>query len=112
MTGRGCRKLKANDPANHHRTASGLRSRLYRRTDIFPERSFQTLGRARKVARDEIERLINWLDAMIDIEEDFGVNDEGCDGDAEPLRTRRGNRPSLAASYIVPWIKRGWSEID
>jgi hypothetical protein len=35
---------------------------LYRRTDISPEQFFQPLGRLRKEARDEIERLLAFLD--------------------------------------------------
>ncbi|QOZ45539.1 hypothetical protein XH89_20165 [Bradyrhizobium sp. CCBAU 53340] len=57
-----------------------------RRTDISPEQFFQALGRARKAGRDEIERLIDWLDSTIDVDEDFAVDDETCEGDpdAEP----------------------------
>lgn len=52
----------------------------YRRTDISSEQFFQTLGRVRRAARDEIERLIDWLDSTID--------DGPCDGDpdAEPIQ--------------------------
>ncbi len=59
---------------------------LYRRTDISPEDFFQSLGRVRRAARDEIERLIEWLDSTIDVDEDAAVDDVGCDGDtdAEP----------------------------
>jgi len=59
---------------------------LYRRTDISPEDFFQTLGRVRKAARDEIERLIDWLDSTIDVDQDAAVDDGPCDGDtdAEP----------------------------
>lgn len=63
---------------------------LYRRTDISPEDFFQTLGRVRRSARDEIERLIEWLDSTIDstidCDEDAAVDDDPCDGDpdAEP----------------------------
>jgi hypothetical protein len=59
---------------------------LYRRTDISPEDFFQTLGRVRRDVRDEIERLIEWLDSTIDTDEDRAVDDDPCDGDpdAEP----------------------------
>ncbi|WP_407194403.1 hypothetical protein [Bradyrhizobium sp. STM 3566] len=36
---------------------------LYRRTDISPEQFFQALGRLRKEAQDEIERLLAFLDS-------------------------------------------------
>ena len=52
---------------------------LYRRTDIPPELFFQALGRVRRAARDEIERLIAWLDSTIDVDEDSAVDDEPCD---------------------------------
>jgi hypothetical protein len=35
---------------------------LYRRTDISPEELFQAIGRLRKDAQDEIERLLRFLD--------------------------------------------------
>jgi hypothetical protein len=59
---------------------------FYRRVDISPEQFFQTLGRVRRSVRDEIERLIEWLDSTIECDEDGAVDDEPCDGDidAEP----------------------------
>jgi hypothetical protein len=59
---------------------------LYRRVDISPEEFFQALGRVRRSARDEIERLIEWLDSTIDVDEDSAADDDPCDGDtdAEP----------------------------
>ncbi|MCK1671231.1 hypothetical protein [Bradyrhizobium sp. 150] len=36
---------------------------LYRRTDISPDQFFQALGRLRKEAQDEIERLLAFLDS-------------------------------------------------
>ena len=54
---------------------------LYRRTDIPPEIFFQALGRVRRAASDEIERLIAWLDSTIDVDEDSAVDDGPCDGD-------------------------------
>jgi hypothetical protein len=59
---------------------------LYRRVDISPENFFQTLGRVRRTVRDEIERLIEWLDSTIDVDQDEAADDIPCDGDtdAEP----------------------------
>jgi hypothetical protein len=59
---------------------------LFRRTDISPEEFFQTLGRVRRDVRDEVERLIEWLDSTIDCDEDEAADDRPCDGDtdAEP----------------------------
>jgi hypothetical protein len=56
---------------------------LYRRTDISPEQFFQTLGRVRRSVRDEIERLIEWLDTTIDCDQDAAVDDQGCDEDSD-----------------------------
>lgn len=39
---------------------------LYLRTDISPEQVFQAIGRLRKEARDEIDRLIQFLDSTDD----------------------------------------------
>lgn len=49
----------ANSPIERPADSAG---ELYRRTDISPEQFFQPLGRARRAARDEIERLIALLD--------------------------------------------------
>lgn len=83
---------------------------LYRRTDISPEQFFQALGRARRAARDEIERLIDWLDSTIDVDEDFAVDDEACDEDTDA-------EPSLGSfdrmsDQIKAWATRGWGEVD
>jgi hypothetical protein len=74
---------------------------LYRRTDISPEDFFQVLGRARRAARDEIERLIEWLDSTIDVDEDSAVDDEGCDGDTDA-------EPSLGSCDRLSNQIRGW----
>lgn len=74
---------------------------IYRRTDIAPEIFFQALGRARKAARDEIERLIIWLDSTIDVDEDSAVDDEGCDGDDF--------EPSLGSLDLVSNQIKAWA---
>jgi hypothetical protein len=56
---------------------------LYRRTDISPEDFFRALGRVRRSVRDEIERLIDWLDSTIDPDVDSAVDDGPCDGDPD-----------------------------
>ncbi|MCP1931782.1 hypothetical protein [Bradyrhizobium elkanii] len=68
---------------------------LYFRTDISPEQIFQAIGRLRKEARDEIDRLIRFLDDTDDHMErepddegDVAELEEGDpaedDGTAEP----------------------------
>jgi hypothetical protein len=60
-------------------TPESLQDALYRRTDVSPETFFQALGRVRRAARDEIERLIAWLDSTIDVDEDSATDDDPCD---------------------------------
>lgn len=55
----------------------------HRRTDISPEQFFQILGRLRRAAREEIERLITFLDQSIDCDEDASVDDAPLADDSE-----------------------------
>jgi hypothetical protein len=63
---------------------------LYLPTDVSPEEVFQAIGRLRKEARDEIDRLIRFLDESDNhmAIEDCAVDDDPCDdadeGNAEP----------------------------
>lgn len=82
---------------------------LYRRTDISPENFFQALGRVRRAARDEIERLIDWLDTTIDCDQDAAVDDGPCDDDSDA-------EPSLGSfdrmsNQIKAWAYR-WGDTD
>src|SRR6187402_1058978 len=82
---------------------------LFRRTDISPEDFFQALGRLRRAARDEIERLIDWLDTTIDCDRDAAVDDAPCDGDPDA-------EPSLGSfdrmsNQIKAWTER-WCDVD
>lgn len=79
---------------------------LFRRTDISPEDFFQALGRARKAARDEIEKLIEWLDSTIDVDEDTAIDDDRCDGEGD-------DEPSLGScdrisDQVKAWKSREW----
>jgi hypothetical protein len=56
---------------------------LYLRTDVPPEQVFQAIGRLRKEARDEIDRLIQFLDET-DNHMEIEPEDEGDDGEDEP----------------------------
>jgi hypothetical protein len=74
---------------------------LYVKTDVSPEEIFQAIGRLRKEAREEVDRLIRFLDKtddyvsreLEDACEDEGAacedegsqcEDEGADSDSEP----------------------------
>lgn len=76
---------------------------LYRRTDISQEDFFQALGRVRRVAQDEIERLIEWLDSTIDVDEDSAIDDDGCDEDSDV-------EPSLGSFDRMSNQIRAWSQ--
>jgi hypothetical protein len=83
---------------------------LFRRTDISPEVFFQALGRARRLVRDEIERLIDWLDSTIDCDQDAAVDDGPCDEDSDA-------EPSLGSfdrlsNQLHAWKDRGWGDVD
>jgi hypothetical protein len=56
-----------------------FRARFIAEPTFSPETFFQALGRVRRAARDEIERLIAWLDSTIDVDEDSAVDDDPCD---------------------------------
>jgi hypothetical protein len=57
---------------------------LYIRTPVTPEEAFQAIGRLRKEARDEIDRLIRFLDKTdnyVSRELEDQVDDGACDTD-------------------------------
>jgi hypothetical protein len=83
---------------------------IYRRTDISPETFFAALGRARKAARDEIERLIEWLDSTIDVDEDAAVDDDPCDGESD-FEPSLGSADRLS-NQIHAWKNSGWGDVD
>jgi hypothetical protein len=53
---------------------------LYLPTDITPEQLFRAIGKLRKDARDEIDRLIRFLD---ETENHMAIDCESCDDDGE-----------------------------
>jgi len=55
---------------------------LYLPTDVTPEKLFQAIGRLRKEARDEIDRLIRFLDDT-DNHMELEPDDEGDDAELE-----------------------------
>jgi hypothetical protein len=80
---------------------------LYIPTDVTPEQLFQAIGKLRKEARDEIDRLIRFLDDTDNhMEREEAVDDVGCD-DTE-------GEPSLGwTEQEARWGKHAWSaDID
>ena len=64
---------------------------IYVKTPVTPEEAFQAIGRLRKEARDEVDRLIRFLDKTDDymfLELEDAVDDVACDdtdeGNAKP----------------------------
>ena len=62
---------------------------FYLPTDVSPEEVFQAIGRLRKDARDEIDRLIRFLDKtdsymFRELEDSVDDNPQGDEGEAEP----------------------------
>ena len=88
---------------------------LYYPTPVTPEEAFQAIGRLRKEARDEIERLLNFLDDTDNhMEREEAVDDVACDdhelelgeGDDEPSLGSHVT-PSGAVSYSMPVSRNG-----
>ena len=84
-------------------------------TDISPEEVFRAIGRLRKEARDEIHRLIQFLDQTDNhMEREQAVDDVACDdnelevgeGDDEPSLGSH-VMPSGAVSYSMPVSRNG-----
>jgi hypothetical protein len=106
---------------------------LYVRTDISPEEVFKAIGRLRKAARDEIDRLIRFLDdtenhmsRTDDDEPSLGWTNSGpfapqCGGaddleadsaeleDGEPAEDDGLREPSLGSIGDVHFDQRRWS---
>jgi hypothetical protein len=70
-------------PTNTPAINQPLPASLYRPTDITPEQLFQAIGKLRKEARDEIDRLVRFLDETENHME-LEPEDEGDDGELEP----------------------------
>ncbi len=91
---------------------------LYFKTDVSPEVVFQAIGRLRKGARDEIDRLIRFLDETDDhmeLEPD-GTEDEQDDepedtGDAEPSLGSSGHSSGGPISYLAHAVSDGYQMV-
>jgi hypothetical protein len=71
------------DPEDSTAAPKGPADALYFSTDISPEELFEALGKLRREAHDEIERLIDLLDRTDDFfdEREQQVDDDPIDGD-------------------------------
>lgn len=70
---------------------------LYLPTDVSPEELFQAIGRLRKEAQDEIERLLAFLDSIDDCDEDSAVDDAPCDTYGQDEEHGGDDEPSLGS---------------
>ncbi|MEH2561630.1 hypothetical protein [Bradyrhizobium sp. AZCC 2289] len=85
--------------AHTQATAEARDAPLYLRTDISPEELFKAIGRLRKEARDEIDRLIRFLDDT-DNHMELEPDDEGDDSEMEdddPAEDDELREPSLGS---------------
>ncbi|QOZ17456.1 hypothetical protein XI02_22390 [Bradyrhizobium sp. CCBAU 21365] len=78
------------------------------KTDVSPEELFLAIGRLRREARDEVDRLLNFLDKTDDyvsreLEDDGEENEEG--GDVEPSLGSLDRAPNQErwAKGVHPW---------
>ena len=77
---------------------------LYLPTDISPEQIFQAIGKLRKEAMDEIDRLIRFLD---ETENHMAIDCEPCDDDGEGEDAE----PSLGSFDRMVDQSKAWSKI-
>jgi hypothetical protein len=74
---------------------------LYLPTDVSPEEIFQAIGRLRKEARDEIDRLIGFLDKT----DDYVSRELEDEDDREPVGD---DEPSLGSFDAISNQDRAW----
>jgi hypothetical protein len=87
---------------------------IYYKTPVTPEDAFQAIGRLRKEARDEIDRLIRFLDDT-DNHMEFEPEDEGDDAELEdddPAEDDGLREPSLGSVGDVHFDQRRWAAGD
>jgi hypothetical protein len=92
---------------------------LYLPTDVSPEQIFQAIGRLRKEARDEIERLLTFLDDT-DNHMEREPEDEGDDSELEeddPAEDDGLREPSLGAieghdDQAIAWASGGRRDLE
>lgn len=100
-------------------SARALDAPLYFRTDVTPEELFQAIGRLRKEARDEIDRLIRFLDKTDDyvsreLEDSIDDNphDEETDDNGEDNEDDDPAEPSLGSVGDVHFDQTRWAVGD
>src|ERR1700674_4958575 len=89
---------------------------IYYKTPVTPEEAFQAIGRLRKEARDEIDRLIRFLDKTDDcvsreLEDSIDENphDEETDDNGEDNEDDGLSEPSLGSSGDIHLNQERWA---
>jgi hypothetical protein len=90
---------------------------IYYKTPVTPEEAFQAIGRLRKEARDEIDRLIRFLDETdnhMELEDSIDDNphDEETDDNGEDNEDDGLSEPSLGSSADVHLDQERWAAGD
>src|SRR6202790_508345 len=90
---------------------------IYYKTPVTPEEAFQAIGRLRKEARDEIDRLIRFLDKTDDyvsreLEDSIDDNphDEETDDNGEDNEDADPAEPSLGSVGDVHFDQARWAD--
>lgn len=90
---------------------------IYYKTPVTPEEAFQAIGRLRKEARDEIDRLIRFLDKTDDYvsreledSNDDNPHDEETDDNREDNEDDGLSEPSLGSSGDLHLNQERWSD--
>jgi hypothetical protein len=76
-------RRKGNGALHAPATAATAEPAIYYKTPVTPEEAFQAIGRLRREARDEIDRLIRFLDET-DNHMERKPDDEGDESEIEP----------------------------
>jgi hypothetical protein len=102
--------------AHTKRLAEPQGAPLYLRTPLTPEEAFQAIGRLRKDARDEVDRLIRFLDLTDDyvsreLEDsiDDSPHDEETDDNGEDNEDADPAEPSLGSVGDVHFDQGRWA---
>jgi hypothetical protein len=97
-------------------TAAPQQPAIYYKTPVTPEEAFQAIGRLRKEARDEIDRLIRFLDKTDDyvsreLEDSIDDNphDEETDDNGEDNEDADPAEPSLGSVGDVHFDQERWA---
>jgi hypothetical protein len=92
---------------------------IYYKTPVTPEEAFRAIGRLRKEARDEIDRLIRFLDKTDDyvsreLEDSIDDNphDEETDDNGEDSEDDGLSEPSLGSSGDIHLDQERWAAGD